>query len=102
MIKQLVLLNTALFGGYMLLPGPMGLLYKKYFTLDAGSSITSLPLSHFGHTSAATFLFNSAILWTLGHYHVSKLGCMHFAAIFGLGCAGASVLGLIDVRKNAH
>ena len=86
----------------MLAPGPMGLLYRKHFTLDAGSSITSLPLCHLGHTSAASFLFNSAVLWTLGHYHVTKYGCAQFMAVFGLGCAAATAFGLIDVRKNAH
>ena len=52
MIKQLVGLNVALFGGYTLMSGPMGLIYKKYMTLDGNSSMLSLPLCHFGHTSA--------------------------------------------------
>ena len=102
LIKQLVLVNSALFGAYMLVPGPMGLLYKKYFTLDAGSSILSLPLCHFGHTSAATFLFNSAVLWTLGHYHATKYGAVPMLTVFGVGCVAATALGVMDVRNNAH
>ena len=91
-------INALLFGGYMLMSGPASLMYRKYFTLDAGSSITSLPLAHIGHTSAAAFLFNSGILWTLGHYHVSKYGCAQFMAVYGLSCAVATAVGVLDVR----
>ena len=52
MIKQLVGLNVAIYAGYSLVSGPVGLIYKKYLTLDANSSILSVPLCHIGHTSA--------------------------------------------------
>ena len=102
MIKQLVGLNVALFGTYTLVSGPVGLMYKKYFTLDANSSILSVPLCHFGHTSALSLAINSAALWTLGHYHVTKYGCTHFMSVFGLSCLLASALGVVDVRSHAH
>ena len=82
--------------------GPMGLTYKNYFTMDANSSIFSIPLCHFGHTSTASLFVNSAALWTLGHYHVTKYGCARFAAVLGVSYAIASGLGVVDVRQNAH
>ena len=102
MIKQIVGLNVALYAGYSLMTGPMGLIYKKYFTLDANSSILSLPLCHVGHTSAFSLLINSAALWTLGHWHVTKYGCTHFMTVFGLSCVLATALGAVDVRGHGN
>ena len=80
----------------------MGLMYKKYFTLDANSSILSVASCHVGHTSAVSLFINSAALWTLGHYHITKYGCARFMTVFGLSCALATTLGVVDVRQNAH
>ena len=102
MIKQLVGLNVALYAGYSLMTGPMGLIYKKHLTLDASSSILSVPLCHVGHTSAIALFINSAALWTLGHRHVLKYGCTHFMTVYGVSCILASVLGAADVRGNAQ
>ena len=102
MIKQLVGLNVGFFAGYTLMTGPMGLIYKKYFTLDGNSSILSLPLCHFGHTSAISLLINSAALWTLGHWHVTKYGCTHFMTVVGLSCLLATALGAVEVRGDAQ
>ena len=101
MIKQLVGLNVALYAGYSLMSGPMAHIYKKHLTLDANSSILSVPLCHIGHTSAISLLINSAALWTLGHWHVTKYGCTHFMTVFGLSCLLASLLGTAEVRTNA-
>ena len=98
MIKQLVALNTLIYGGYLLSNGPVGLMYKKYLTLDAGSSFLSLPLCHFGHTNAFMFLVNSAALWTIGHRHTVKYGCSHFVMLWGASAVAASVLGVMDAR----
>ena len=100
MIKSLVALNTAIYGGYLLMSGPQGLLYKKYLTLDGKSSFLSIPLSHFGHTNALTFGLNMTALWTVGHYHAKRYGCSHLTTVFGLGCAVATGLALMDVRVN--
>ena len=78
----------------------MGLLYQKYLTLDAGSSILSTIGCHFGHTSPLVFLANTGILWTIGHRHATKYGCSHFMMVFGASCALASLIGLMDVMKN--
>ena len=51
-VKSLFLLNAGMFGGYLLMSGPHGLMYKKYFTMDANSSILSIPFCHFGNTNA--------------------------------------------------
>ena len=91
------MLNVGLFAAYKLMSGPVGLTYKNYFTLDANSSVLSLPLCHFGHTSSVALLVNSAALWTLGHYHVTKYGCARFAGVLGLSYAVATALGVIDV-----
>ena len=102
MVKQMVLLNVGLFAGYKLMSGPMGLLYKKHLTLDANSSVLSPFLCHFGHTPTSQLLINSAALWTLGHYHVTKFGCARFAALLGVSYAAATVLGVAHVRGNAE
>ena len=80
--------------------GPQGLLYKKYLTLDGNSSFLSIPFCHFGHTNAFTFGINTAALWTIGHYHAKRYGCSHLTTVFGLGCAVATGLALMDVRVN--
>ena len=100
MIKQLVALNVGLYGAYMLMSGPMALVYKNYLTLDTNSSILSVPLCHLGHTSAITLLFNSGVLWTIGNSHAKAYGCMRFVTVFGAGCAVASILGALEVYKN--
>ena len=102
MVKQLFALNAVLFGSYFVASGPVGLIYKKYFTLGPNSSFLSLGLSHFGHTSAAAFAFNSTVLWTIGNYHVKKYGCARFAYLLGFSCLAGSALGLYEVRSNAH
>ena len=102
MIKQLVALNTVIFGGYCLSNGPVGLMYKKYLTLDASSSFLSLPLCHFGHTNPLLFLANSAALWTFGHRHMMKYGCSQFVMLWGASAVAASVLGVMDVRSNPN
>mgnify|MGYP006116400649 CR=1 FL=1 len=94
----MVMLNVGLYGAYFLMSGPLGLMYKKYMTLDANSSIISPATCHFGHTSAVSLFINSAALWTLGHYHVTKYGCMRFVSVFGLSCAIATALGVVEVR----
>jgi hypothetical protein len=96
----MALINGIMFGGYFLSSGPIGLMYKKYFTLDSNSSVLSLGLCHIGHTNSVNFAVNSALLWTVGHYHVKKYGCVQFMKILGLSCAFASILGAIHAKKN--
>ena len=100
MVKQLLLANTALYGGYLLVSGPVGLQYRRFFTLDGGSSITSIPLCHFSHTDPLQFAFNSAVLYTVGHWHAKSLGCSHLASVAGLSMAAATVLGVYHVYNN--
>ena len=80
--------------------GPLGLTYKKFFTLDGNSSILGSVFGHVGHTSPATLLLNTGILWTIGNRHVMKYGCSHFMTIFGGSCVLASLMGLMHVRSN--
>ena len=100
MVKRLLLVNTVLFGGYCLMNGPQGMLFKKYFTLSGESSITSLPLCHFSNTNAISFLFNSAALYTIGNLHAKKFGCGHFVGVLGMSCAAATALGVMHVYNN--
>jgi membrane associated rhomboid family serine protease len=100
MIKQLILLNSVFYGAYLISSGPTGLLYKKYFTLGGGSSITGVGLCHFSHTSMFSFALNSGVLYTIGNSHALKFGCPHFAMIAGAGLAGATALGLNHVYHN--
>ena len=93
-------LNVGIYGGYMLMGGPLSLTYKKYMTLDSNSSILALPLSNFGHTSALALLFNSGVLWTIGNNHAKMYGCMRFTSVFGAGCAVASLLAAKEAYSN--
>ena len=100
MVKRLVQVSAGLYGAYFLASGPVGLMYKKHFTLQGDSSILSLPLCHFSHTNMATFLFNSGILWTIGNMHAKKFGCAHFTSVLGISCAAATALGVYHVMNN--
>lgn len=80
--------------------GPLSQTYKNYMTLDANSSILSLPLCHFGHTSAFALLFNTGVLWTIGNSHAKMYGCMRFVKVFGAGCAVATLLAAKEVYSN--
>ena len=100
MIKQLILLNSAVYGFYLFSSGPTGLMYKKYLTLGGGSAMSSVGLCHFSHTSFASFLFNSGILYTIGNSHALKYGCANFAMVAGAGMAGATALGMFHVYHN--
>ena len=84
----------------MFMGGPLSQTYKNYMTLDTNSSILSMPLCHFGHTSALALLFNSGVLWTIGNSHVKTYGCMRFMYVFGAGCAFASLLAAKEVYSN--
>ena len=97
---RMIQLNSALFGGYLLVNGPMKLMYRKFLTLDSDSAFTSLGLCHFAHTSALSFFVNSAALWTLGNYTARRHGCSHFSTVLGISMATASVLGAVYVRNN--
>lgn len=97
MIKQLVALNVGLYGFYLFSNGPLGLIYKNYFTIDSNSSILAVPLSNFGHTSIFSLLFNTGVLWTIGNSHAMKYGCMKFCTVFGAGCLGATLLATSQV-----
>ena len=92
MIKRLVQMNVGLYGLYLFMNGPQGIVFRNYFTLDSNSSVLALPLSNFGHTSVIALLFNSGILWTIGNSHAMKYGCVHFTMVFGAGCAVATLL----------
>ena len=99
-VKQLVGVNAVLFGGYFLANGPLGLIYKNHFTLGPNSSVLSVGLSHFGHTSTPAFLFNSFVLWTIGNYHAKQYGCTRLAKLLGLSCGIASVLGAYEAQYS--
>ena len=66
------------------------------------SSYDSLLLSHFCHTSLPYFAFNSAVLWTLGNYHVLKYGTRHFAALYGASCLIGGVLTAANLVSNEN
>ena len=100
MVKQIMLINAALYGLYVVGNGPQNLIYRKYFTLEGSSSITSLQLCHFSHTSFWSFLINSGALYTLGNMHARKFGCGHFVGVIGCSAAAATVLGMMHVYNN--
>ena len=97
MIKQIIMLNAAVYGGYLVMNGPQGQLFKKHFTLAGGSSITSLPFCHLAHTNPIELAVNSLAMFTLGNLHAKKYGCGHFCKVMGVSIAAASVLGAIHV-----
>ena len=57
-------------------------------------------LCHIGHTSLPNLLFNGAILYTIGNYHVLKYGNAHFLTLYGLGCLAGGIFAAYNARCN--
>ena len=91
-VKRLLLANSALYGFYLLAPGPQKLNYERNFTAAPNSNLESLAFFHFAHTSLSQFIFTSAVFYTIGNYHVAAYGAASFLQIFGLSALGGSVL----------
>ena len=100
MIKQIIMINSAIFGGYLLMNGPSGLAYRKYLTLSGTSTFTSLPACHFAHTDVVNFGVNTIAMFTLGNLHARKYGCGHFVGLMGASMAAATAYGLYHVYGN--
>ena len=75
-------------------------MYRKYFTLGAESTYTSLFLSHFSHTDPVTLGLNGLAWWTIGNHHAKKFGCRHLVTVSSLGCALASTFAVLHLRNN--
>ncbi len=86
LIKWMLIGNTALFGFYLLAPGPHRLVYKNNLGVTSRWSPMSIFTAHFCHTEWLPFIFNSAVLYTLGNYHVKQYGIKRFAVVYGAAC----------------
>jgi membrane associated rhomboid family serine protease len=60
----------------------------------------SLIWQHFGHTCPIQFLFNSALLYTVGNYHVLAYGSTHFLTLYALAALGGSLFTGVDLYSN--
>ena len=99
-IKTLLLMNTALFGTYLLTSGSLRMLYERCFVARPNSSMHSLALFHFSHTSIKSFLINMGIIYVLGNAHCITYGSAHFLKVFGLSALGGSLLTGIYFYSN--
>ena len=95
-IQYLLLGNLSVYGLYLLATGPRKLQYRRNFVLEQDSNYTSFLLCHFGHTSLTNLIFNSAIIYTIGNYHVLKYGCTSFLMLYGLGCVAGGVMAAMN------
>ena len=76
--------------------------YKRALTLNADSSILSTLTCTFFHTDLTYLAFNSAILYTIGNYHVLKYGTNHFLRLnFAAALAGAAFTAY-NIKTNEH
>ena len=91
-IQYLIGANVAFYAFYLLSTGPKRLMYRKSFVIEEDSGIQSVLLAHIGHTSIGYLAFNSAILYTIGNYHVVKYGSSHFLKLYALGCLAGGIL----------
>ena len=100
-IKYLLYANTTLYGLYLLSdPGSFKLIYDKCFVATPNSATHSLLFFHFSHTSLPYFLFNSAVMYTLGNYHVLRYGSHHFLRLFGMSALGGSIFTALQFYSN--
>ena len=100
-VRRILFANTALYGLYLLATGPYKLAYERQFTAGPASNIESLGFFHFAHTSLPQFLFTSATLYTLGHYHAAAYGAGSFLTLFGASAFAGSALTAVGLRTGS-
>ena len=94
MIKALIYSSSALYGLYLVAPGPVQNFHKQTFTMSRESGVTAFFTSHFYHTELHSFLWNMGVLYTVGNWHALKYGCLHFSKVAGIGAlAGVAAIG---------
>ena len=68
--------------------------FKYNFTFGGKSGLLSPFFAHFAHLDACSLLWNSALFYTIGNYHLLKYGCTHLAIVAGIGAAlGVAAVG---------
>ena len=101
-IKYLLALNVGLYALYQVSPGPTKLTYRRAFVIESTSAQSSLLFCHFGYTTLPSLLFNGAILYTIGNYHIQKYGRNHFLRLYGLGLLAGAALAGYNARTNRN
>ena len=91
-ISMFIGANAALYLYYKYIPGHAKMNFRAMFTKEPGSSSLSVLTSHFTHTNVALLLCNSAVMYTIGNYHLLHHGVRHLAAIFAVGALGGYAL----------
>ena len=91
-ISMFIGANAALYLYYKYLPGHAKMNFRAMFTKEPGSSLMSVLTSPFTHTNVALLLANSAVMYTLGNYHLLQYGAVHLGVIFAIGSLGAYAL----------
>ena len=70
--------------------------------MQATNNISSLITFHFANFSLPWLLFNSAILYTIGNYHVLKYGQAHFIKILALSATAGSFMSALAVHNDKN
>lgn len=99
-VKYLLYANVGLYGLYFASSGPTKQALAARLAVKSDSFRTSLIFYHLGNISLPYLIFNSAILYTIGNYHVLKYGQNHFLRLLALSAAGGSIATGIAVHND--
>lgn len=91
-IKYFLLFNVASYGVYQLFPGHAQLGMKNSWEISENSTLFSLAGYHFLNLSMTSLLFNGAIFYTLGNYHIAKYGCTHLLTLLTASAIAGSAV----------
>ena len=66
--------NLFLYGAYRMQIGPSKIMRHRIMEVKQDSKIPSLFYFHFFNSNLISLFFNSALVYTIGNYHVLKYG----------------------------
>jgi membrane associated rhomboid family serine protease len=100
MIKYFLGLNVLSYAYYKLSPGHFQFSVKRGFQLDSESNLQAAINYHFLNLSLPSLLFNGAIFYTVGNYHLAKFGCSHFLRLLGVSALAGSLVSAYAVNND--
>jgi hypothetical protein len=92
--------NAVGYGIYNIQPGYMQFLMKKGWELSAESNIESTLSFHFLNLNLTSLLFNGAIFYTIGNYHIAKHGCNSLLRLVGASALAGSALASYALQND--
>lgn len=100
-IKYFLMFNAAAYGLYQLSSGPAKLAIKNNWEVNEHSRLMSLAKYHFTNFSLTSLLFNGAIFYTLGNYHIAKYGCTHLLTLLTASALSGSILSGLQIQRDS-